>query len=67
MEFRRIVTDMILEDFLIAGLLGLPIDDEGYTAHQVAMIENGIKVVSKYEPNHSNTLLSYWKSGIQIS
>jgi hypothetical protein len=30
---------MILEDFLIAGLLGLPIDDEGYTAHQVAMIE----------------------------
>jgi hypothetical protein len=36
---QRIVTDMILEDFLIAGLLGLPIDDEGYTAHQVAMIE----------------------------
>jgi hypothetical protein len=35
---QRIVTDMILEDFLIAGLLGF-IDDEGYTAHQVAMIE----------------------------
>jgi hypothetical protein len=52
---QRIVTDMILEDFLIAGLLGLPIDDEGY-AHQVAMIEEWYQSgIEKYEPNHSNT------------
>jgi hypothetical protein len=63
---QRIVTDMILEDFLIAGLLGF-IDDEGYTAHQVAMIEEWYQSgIEKYEPNHSNTLLSYWKR-IQIS
>jgi hypothetical protein len=29
MEFQRIVTDMILEDFSYCSLLGLPIDDEG--------------------------------------
>ena len=65
----RIVTDKILEDFLIAGLLGLPIDDEGYTAHQVTMIgewyQSGIE---KYEPNHSDSLFELLeKSGIQIS
>ena len=66
---QRIVTDMILEDFLIAGLLGLPIDDEGYTAHQVAMIEEWYQSgIEKYEPNHSNTLSELLeKSGIQIS
>jgi hypothetical protein len=58
---------MILEDFLIAGLLGLPIDDEGYTAHQVAMIEEWYQSGRIEVNNNHILLLSYWKSGIQIS
>ncbi|MBQ0908236.1 hypothetical protein KBJ98_05925 [Flavobacterium sp. F-328] len=55
---ERIVTDKILEDFLIAGLLGLPIDDEGYTAHQLGLIAEWYQSgVEKYEP-HVNVLLN---------
>lgn len=66
---KRIVTEKILEDFLIAGLLGLAIDDEGYTAHQVAVIlewyQSGIE---KYEPDHSIALFEVLEvNGIQMS
>jgi hypothetical protein len=49
---------MILEDFLIAGLLGLPWWWRIYSTSSSNDV-NGIKIDS--EPNHSNTLLSYWK------
>jgi hypothetical protein len=66
---ERIVTDKVLEDFLIAGLLGLPIDDEGYTSHQVAMIvewyQSGIE---KYDPNQSIILFELLEeNGILIN
>lgn len=66
---ERIVTIGVLEDFLIAGLLGLPIDDEGYTVYQLSMIEEWYQSgIEKYEPKHSNTLFELLeKSGIQIS
>ena len=54
---QRIVTDKVLEDFLVAGLLELPIEDEGYTSHQVAMITEWYQSgIEKYEPNQSTTL-----------
>lgn len=50
----RIVTDKILEDFLVAGMLGLPIDDDGYTAYQIALIAEWYQSgVEKYEPYQS--------------
>lgn len=55
---NRIVTDKILEDFLIAGLLGLPIDDEGYTPYQLSLISEWyLSGIEKYEP-HVNVLLN---------
>ena len=66
---QRIVTDKVLEDFLIAGLLGLPIDDHGYTLHQVDMIEEWYQSgVEKYEPNQSISLFKLLeKNGILIN
>jgi hypothetical protein len=65
---QRIVTDKVLEDFLIAGLLGLPIDAEGYTSHQINMIEKWYQSgIEKYDPNQSNTLFKILeKNGILI-
>ncbi|MCF6141558.1 hypothetical protein L1S34_09700 [Flavobacterium sp. K77] len=65
---ERIVTDKILEDFLIAGLLGLPIDDEGYTAHQLGLIAEWYQSgVEKYEPNQSNLLIEILEhNGIEM-
>ncbi|SEA02960.1 hypothetical protein SAMN05443667_101667 [Flavobacterium gillisiae] len=49
---QRIVTEKVLEDFLIAGMLGFDVDADGYTANQMNIIskwyESGIE---KYEPN----------------
>lgn len=64
----RIVTDKILEDFLIAGLLGLPIDDEGFTSHQLGLIAEWYQSgVEKYEPNQSILLTEILeKQGIAL-
>ncbi|MFV5696127.1 hypothetical protein ACM55G_11900 [Flavobacterium sp. LB3P122] len=66
---QRIVTDKILEDFLIAGLLGLPIDDDGYTSHQIDMIEKWYQSgIEKYDPNQSIILFELLeKNGILIN
>jgi hypothetical protein len=65
---QRIVTDKILEDFLIAGLLGLPVDADGYTSHQINMIEKWYQSgVEKYDPNQSISLFEILeKNGILI-
>ncbi len=36
---NRIITENILEEFLMAGLLGLSVDTNGYTFHQKHIIE----------------------------
>ncbi|HEX9152553.1 MAG TPA: hypothetical protein VF842_10750 [Flavobacterium sp.] len=66
---QRIVTDKILEDFLIAGLLGLPIDADGYNSHQINMIEKWYQSgIEKYDPNQSISLFELLeKNGILIN
>ena len=64
-----IVTNKILEDFLLSGLLGLSIDTEGYTSYQMNLIEKWYQSgVEKYEPNQSIALFELLeKNGIQIN
>jgi len=49
-----IVTKKTLDDFLLAGMLGLDIESDGYTTFQLDVIEiwyrNGIE---HYDPNHA--------------
>lgn len=56
---QRIVTQAILEEFLLAGLLGLSIDTENYTNFQMNVIiewyQSGIE---KYNPAESAYLQS---------
>ena len=35
---KLIVTNKILEDFLLAGMLGISINEDGYTAYQIDVI-----------------------------
>ena len=55
----RIVTDKILEEFLLAGMLGMNIDAQDYTPFQIHIIEkwyqNGI---DQYDPNQNIYLLA---------
>lgn len=66
---QRIVSDKVLEDFLLAGLLGLPIDADGYTSYQMNMIEKWYQSgIEKYDPNQNVSLLEILeKNGIQIN
>lgn len=54
---QRIVTDKVLEDFLLAGLLGMPIDVDDFTPHQINTIalwyQSGVE---KYEPSQHDIL-----------
>lgn len=52
---QRIVTIKILEDFLLAGLLGLSIEDTNdYTSYQLNIIAKWYQSgVEKYDPCHS--------------
>lgn len=63
-----IVTRKTLDDFLLAGMLGLDIDSEGYTTFQLDVIEiwyrNGIE---QYDPRQTEYL--QWileKEGIEL-
>jgi hypothetical protein len=51
----RIVTDKVLEDFLLAGMLGMPIDTDNYTRIRLIQLLFGIKVVLK-STNHLNMM-----------
>ena len=63
-----IVTDKILEDFLLAGLLGLSIETEGYTSFQLNIISKWYQSgIEKYDPNQSMYLLEILEeNGISI-
>jgi len=63
-----IVTRKTLDDFLLAGMLGLEIDSEGYTTFQLDVIEiwyrNGIE---QYSPAQSEYLRSVLEAeGIEL-
>ena len=67
---QRFVTIKILEDFLLAGLLGLRIEDTNeFTSHQLNVISKWYQSgVEKYDPSQSVYLsLILEESGIEMN
>jgi len=62
----KIVTNAVLEDFLLAGLLGMRIDASGYTSYQMHIIEKWYQSgIEQYDPNENIYLLALLeKNGI---
>lgn len=55
---QLIVTNKVLEDFLLAGMLGMDINSDDYNAFQIDVILKWYQSgVEKYNPNHSMYLL----------
>ena len=65
---KLIVTNKVLEDFLLAGMLGISINEDGYTAYQIDIISKWYQSgVEKYDPNQSIYLLGILEdNGIEI-
>jgi hypothetical protein len=65
---KLIVTNKVLEDFLLAGMLGISINDDGYTAFQIDVIAKWYQSgIEKYNPNQSSYLLALLEdNGIEI-
>ena len=65
---KLIVTNKVLEDFLLAGMLGISINDNGYTAYQIDVISKWYQSgIEKYNPNQSSYLLAILEeNGIDI-
>jgi hypothetical protein len=66
---QRIVTDKVLEDFLISGLVGLSVDTDGYTLDQISIIEEWYQSgIEQYDPNECNYLFEILeKNGISMN
>ncbi len=66
---QLIVTNKILEEFLLAGMLGMDVDSDGYTAFQIEVIQKWYQSgVEKYNAEQSNYLLSILEdNGIEIA
>lgn len=64
----RIVTKKILEDFLLAGMIGLKVDSDDYNNFQISVIRKWYLCgVEMYDPNESIYLFNILeKNGIQI-
>lgn len=64
----RIVTEKVLEDFLVSGMFGLPIDADDYTAYQINIISKWYQSgIEKYDPDeYSNLLELLEENGIAI-
>ncbi len=65
---KLIVTNKVLEDFLLAGMLGISINDDDYTAFQIDVIAKWYQSgIEKYNPYQSNYLLGILEdNGIEI-
>ena len=65
---KRIVDNKTLEEFLLAGLLGLSINTDGYTIFQLNIIVKWYQSgTEKYDPNQTNYLISILENeGIEI-
>lgn len=66
---KKIIAEKNLEEFLLAGLLGINIDTEGYTHFQIGILlkwyQSGIE---KYDPKQNTYLLDILEeNGIDIS
>ena len=65
---KLIVTNKVLEDFLLAGMLGISINDDGYTAYQIDVISKWYQSgIEKYNPIQSDYLIGILEdNGIEI-
>jgi len=65
---KLIVTNKVLEDFLLAGMLGMSINADGYNAFQIEVIQKWYQSgVEKYDPNQSIYLHAILEqNGIEI-
>lgn len=66
---KKIITEKNLEEFLLAGILGINIDTEGFTHFQISILlkwyQSGIE---KYDPEQNSYLLDILEeNGIEIS
>ena len=63
-----IVTEKVLEEFLLAGLLGLKIDTYGYTQHQLNVLAKWYQSgTEQYNPTEGIYLISILEeNGIEI-
>ncbi|HQA73600.1 hypothetical protein [Flavobacterium sp.] len=56
---KLIVTTKVLEDFLLAGMLGMNIDESGYTPYQIEIIQKWYQSgVEKYDVYSNRNLLN---------
>jgi hypothetical protein len=65
---KLIVTNKVLEDFLLAGMLGISINDDDYTAFQIDVIAKWYQSgIEKYNPSQSSYILGILEeNGIDI-
>ncbi len=65
---KLIVTNKVLEDFLLAGMLGISINHDDYTAFQIEVIAKWYQSgIEKYNPIQSSYLLGILEqNGIDI-
>lgn len=63
-----IVTTKVLEEFLLAGMLGMNIDESGYTPFQIEVIQkwylSGVEKYDVYSNRHLLNILD--KKGIEL-
>lgn len=60
---QRIVTEKILEDFLVAGMFGFDIDVDGYSTYQISIISQWYQSgVEKYDPQQYENLTNLLSS-----
>lgn len=64
----RIVNTKVLEDFLLAGMLGLSIDTVDYTSYQLHIILQWYQCgIEQYDPQQSSYLIEFLESkGIEM-
>ena len=65
---KLIVTNKVLEDFLLAGMLGMSINADGYTAFQMDVIQKWyLSGIEKYDANQNIYLLAILEqNGIEL-
>lgn len=65
---KLIVTNKVLEDFLLAGMLGMDINEDGYTAYQLEVIQRWYQSgIEKYDPSQGNYLIDILEEkGIEL-
>lgn len=65
---KLIVTTKVLEDFLLAGMLGMNIDETGYTSFQLEVIQKWYQSgIEKYDVTNNNYLLDILdENGIEL-